>query len=168
MPTSSRTPAVVLGLLYIAFLVSMAVLAVYLPDRVATHFDWQGQPNGWMTRGTHVAAMIAFGLFFPLMLPAIMALARWLPNGVINIPYRDYWLAPERRKATFDELFRQSLWFACAALAFVTGLNAVVWEANRHAPPRLSNTAMLALVGCFLAAVFGWLFATFRPFYRRP
>src|SRR2546427_7634657 len=38
---------------------------------------------------------------------------RFLPVNSINIPNRNYWLAPERRVVTFDFLFRHLLWLAC-------------------------------------------------------
>ena len=38
------------------------------------------------------------------------------PNAVINLPHRDYWLAPERRPATFEFIRRQMMRFGTAML----------------------------------------------------
>jgi uncharacterized membrane protein len=67
-----RAPLLVLGLFYVCFLGCLAASNTQLPGRVATHFDASGQPNGWMSRTAHLRLMIAFGLGFPLFVPALV------------------------------------------------------------------------------------------------
>src|SRR5687768_10431534 len=116
MPTDmnkSRGPAVVLGLLYIGLMGFMVSSASQLPARVATHFDFQGHPNGWMSRSGHLTFMWILGTILPLLPVVILYLTRSLPPGLINVPNRDYWLAPERRQETLAYLMRLGIWAGC-------------------------------------------------------
>jgi len=47
---TSRTPAIILALLLIALGAYLISSASQLPERVATHFDGVGRPNGWMSQ----------------------------------------------------------------------------------------------------------------------
>jgi uncharacterized membrane protein len=73
-----------------------------LPDVVPSHFDAEGNPDGEITKSAYylliglVHAITAFG--FPLL---ILGMKR-MPVSLINIPNKDYWLAPERRDQTLQ------------------------------------------------------------------
>jgi serine/threonine-protein kinase len=161
---SSRIPAILLVVLYICFVVFVALSVQQLPARVATHFDGEGNPNGWMTRSTHITFILIFGFAFPLSLVGLLWLARLLPESLINIPKRDYWLAPERRAQTFAYLFQQSFWFACIGVAFVIGLHALILRANSQASQTLPGWTVGVLACSFLVAIGIWIIAMVRHF----
>jgi len=163
---SLRPRSVILALLYACFLGYWVWSASQLPERVATHFNGSGDPNGWMSRSTNQMFMLVFGLVFPLLVVLLCYLTRFLPSGLVNIPRRDYWLAPQRRKETSDYLVRHSLWFGCLAVCFVIGIQYSIVQANRLSPPHLSTMILLALVGSFLAGTAGWVVVLFRHFRR--
>ena len=136
------------------------------PPTIATHFDLQGNANGWLETKTHalVFVMLSFGL--PLLMVGIFSLAQYLPNSLINLPNRDYWLAPERRTETFAVLRWQSLWLACLALLFVMGLYLLTLEANFHNPARLFTAATWVWLVAFLLAVAKWVTLLYRHFRK--
>lgn len=109
---SSYGAAFVLLLLYAFFLGYWAWSGTQLPDRLATHFNGSGEPNGWMSRSASQTFMLVFGFLFPLFIILVCSATRFLPVSLINIPNRQYWLAPERRIEASNYLFRQSLWLA--------------------------------------------------------
>lgn len=78
-----------------------------LPDRVATHFGIDGQPNDWMSRTSSTLMLCGIQLGLPLFLAGVMSLANRLPDSMINIPHREYWLHPDRRAATSLWRFRK-------------------------------------------------------------
>ncbi len=121
-----------LALLYACFLGCWGWSGSQLPERIATHFNGRGEPNGWMSRSANQRFMLVFGLAFPLCVVLLCWLARFLPIGLVNIPHRDYWLAPERRKETSDYLICHSLWLACLAAGFVIGIQYAIVQANRQ------------------------------------
>ena len=159
-----RTPTVVLVLLYLCFLGYLLYSAGQLPERVATHFDGRGQPNGWMSRSSHVMFIGGMGVLVPLGIVGLCYLLRWLPDNLINIPRREYWLAPERRAETVAFLFRSSLWFASEMVLFFTALQALLVRANRWQPARLETGLLLAVAGLLVAGTVVWIVAALRRF----
>jgi len=159
-----RTPALVLGLLYLCFFGSLACSFARLPERVATHFDGSGQPDGWMSRTEHLRFMAVFGVAFPLFVPVIVYAIRFLPDRLLNLPNRDRWLAPGRRAETMAYLFWHSLWFSSMAVCFVIGIHYSIIQANRLAQARLSTPLVLTLAGCFVASTGGWAASMIRHF----
>ncbi|SPE61458.1 conserved membrane hypothetical protein [Verrucomicrobia bacterium] len=162
-----RNPAILLALLYLCFLGVWAWSGTQLPDRVATHFNLQGEPNGWMSRPANQVFMLIFGLVFPLFVVGLSFAAQFLPASLINVPNREYWLAPERANQTSGYFVRHSLWFACLAVGFVTGIEYSIVQANQQSSPRLSTPILLVVVGYFLAGTFVWVAVLFQHF-RRP
>lgn len=81
-----------------------------LPAQVARHFGESGQPNAWCSKmqflvlyvGT-VSVMVLTFLGIGLALPK-------LPDWALNIPRKDYWLAPERRQPTVARVATSLLW----------------------------------------------------------
>ncbi len=167
---TTYVPPIVFSLSCLAFLAYLAFSAAQLPDRVATHFDLAGQPNGWMTRTQCVALMAAMGLGLPLLIVGLFFAMRFFPNSVINFPGdRDYWLAPERRAATVAYVFRQSFWFASMMIGFVAGLHYLTLQANRQgvAFAHVSTPLVFALAGCFVIGILVWIACLYRHFRRR-
>lgn len=156
------------GLLYLVFIGCLAASSSGLPERMATHFGAGGQADGWGSRGDYVRFMMVFGLVFPLLVPAICYAARYLPDRLWNIPHRDYWFAPERRRETLAYLFAHSLWLSPLLAGFVLGLHFTTVHANRLAEPHLSMGTVLAMTGIMLAGVAVWLVRLIRHFNRVP
>jgi TRAP-type C4-dicarboxylate transport system permease small subunit len=163
-----RIQIVVMLLLCAGFLGCWAWSGSQLPPRVATHFDASGQPDGWMNRESHQKFMLLFGLAFPLVMPVMFYLTRFLPPSLINIPHRNYWLAPERRRETADYLFGHGLWLGCLAVLFVTGIQYSIVLANRQTPPELPVTLMVVTLAPFVAGMLVSVVMMLRHFRRKP
>ncbi len=161
-----RTPALILGCLYLCLFGCLAFSTGHLPSRVATHFDGGGRPDGWMSREAYLRFVAVFGLAFPLFVPAMVYACRFLPDRLWNLPHRDYWLAPARRPETKAYLFRHSLWFSPMALGFVMGVHLLTLHANRTAQAQLSTPLALPLAGCFIAGTAVWVVSMLRHFNR--
>lgn len=163
---TARTPTLVLGVLCLAFIGCLALTADSLPERVATHFDLSGQPNGWMDRFTHLAFFGGFGLVLPLALVGVCFALRFAPDSSINIPNREFWLAPERRAKTISFVFQHSLWLACGTVAFVTGVHLLIVQANSQIPAQLPLAPILAWMGCLIVGIAVWAGLMLRHFKR--
>jgi hypothetical protein len=163
----SAAPLVVLAILCLAYSAFLSWSAGQLPDPVAMHFGFGGQPDRWTTRSFAVGLMRGFGLGLPLLMVVVAVAIRFLPAGSINMPNREYWLAPERRGATYDLIAGQLLWLACLQVAFLAGLQWLTITANNSNPVRLPTQLFLTLLGAFLACVAVWI-VTFVRRFRRP
>jgi hypothetical protein len=135
---------------YALFLAALAATAAFifatasgLPDRVGTHFGPGGGADGWMTRDGYRLYMLAFVLLFvPFIVAMVGVLPRVFPRAV-NLPNRDYWLAPERREATFAFLAGHACGFGVLTLTLLAGVHWLLLDANRASPrgsrPRRSS-----------------------------
>lgn len=165
--TSLRFGLLALACVLAAFVAFVAHSSKQLPDRVATHFDTHGRPNGWMTRAQHVKFSIGAGVGTPLLIVGIFALVRKLKGWGLNVPNKAFWLAPERQQATFDFLQRQGFWLAGLIVLFHGALFQSVVIANSHVPPTLPASHVAWISGGFLVLVSAWIVALFRHF-RHP
>lgn len=163
-----RNPIIFLALLYVGFVLVVLTTRHSLPERIATHFAASGRPDGWMSRESHLRFMMTFGFGFPLLVPVVVYCCRFLPVGLVNIPHRDYWLAPDRKGESMNFLFAHSLWLGCATVLFVTGCHWMVADANRQSPPHLSMGNLLVVTGGFLAMLAVWIAMLLRRFMRLP
>lgn len=125
----------------------------WLPEKVATHFEISGTPNGWMSRSVHAAFILGTAAFVAIVCAGTTYLTRFLPDSMINIPNRAYWLAPERRRETDDKVFALGLWIACLTVAFILGLHLLIVRANRRVPVRLPAVEGVGLMLAFLAGI---------------
>lgn len=138
-----------------------------LPGLVASHFGFGGTADGFMDKVHYVRFMAAMAAGVPLVVGASMNLVRWMPVSMINLPNRDYWLAPERAEATRAALGRQGTVFSACMTAFMCWAHWLVVLANRSTPPRLSNGPFVAGLLLFVLGTVGWSASFFYRFSRR-
>lgn len=146
----------------------VGVLAERLPPVVAVHFDAAGHPNGFSTREGCRQFMLWLTLGAPAFLVLVTALLpRLLPPAMINIPHRQYWLAPERADETRGFLFQQGVWFGCIFLLFLATIDQFIVEANAATPPALPTARFVTALGLLAGAIAIWAIRMFMRF-RRP
>ena len=136
-----------------AYVGLITLSADLLPTRIASHFDSTGRPDGWMSR----AGYLGFIAAVPCMLSAFFALVGWgigrLPARLVNIPYRDHWLAPERKAATVAFFFNWMAAPACLILALFAQVHLVTVLANQTTPAHFSAGLLMGPVIGFLVAL---------------
>jgi uncharacterized membrane protein len=128
-----------------------------LPDLVASHFDASGTANGFMPRGFYLRFMLAFVLGLPALLVGVTWFAIGRPNARINLPNRDYWLAPPRRAETISFLRTSITWFGALLVAFLVYAHWLVVRANLSQPAHLETPWFVCGLAVFLVAVLIWL-----------
>ncbi|MFM7320429.1 MAG: DUF1648 domain-containing protein [Armatimonadota bacterium] len=121
-----------------------------LPERVATHFDGSGVPNGWMGRDTAVWFGPGMALFLGLVFVGVGRLIHGLPTEMVNLPDREYWLAPERREATLARIEAVLRWMGVLVGGFVLAVQETSFRANLAPGQRLGSGALVLLAGFLL------------------
>ncbi len=162
------------ALFLLLVLVAVAQVAYYtwfgqLPEVVASHFDGQGNADGFMSRtlflGIHLGAVGLVSLIF-LALPLLLTR---MPPAMINLPHKDYWLCPERKKATFDHVTRQFMWFGSATLALLVVVMEAAIRANLPGGGgRLNPSAMWCALGAYAAFTVLWVVLLITRYARVP
>jgi uncharacterized membrane protein len=129
-----------------------------MPEVVASHFNSAGVPTGFLAREVYLVAMLVVVLLSPLLLVIVPRLALRNPNTRINVPHRDYWLAPERRAQTIAVISQQSTRFAMMLVVFLCYAHWLVVHANASTPPTLSSGWLLAGLVVFMGWTVRWAF----------
>ena len=121
-----------------------------LPDRMASHFGASGAPNGWMSKPQF---FIVFAIVF---LPALFV-EFWLHRKIaksqgarINLPNKEYWMAPERRAETFAYFESFFAWYGCAFLFVMVSAMSLAMRANFDPSPRLATGPIVSVLAGFL------------------
>ena len=137
------------------FLVALAGVQFFyysprLPEIIGAHFAKSGSVNGWETKIVFfslelviivLAAVVSFGI--PRIIEA-------LPDSLINLPHKEYWLSGGRRNETLAYLRLWTAWFGCALLAFLLFVMELVFRANLQTPPQLNNGAFVPALLAFV------------------
>jgi uncharacterized membrane protein len=166
-PRPSLSPYALLACAWLVFAAYVWWSSGQLPQRVATHFGPNGAPNGWMTQAGYIRFTLIFGAVVPGFVMGTFLLIRYLNGWGLNIPHREYWLAPERRQETFDFVQRRGVWMAGLMLFFLTSVHYSILAANARPHANLPPIFFI-LIGVFLVATLAWSVAMIRHFYRKP
>jgi len=161
-------------IVFLLFPIAIVGVLVYLlttipslPERVASHFGASGMANGYMSRDGYRIFIIAFAVGAPLFVVAVVGLLPRAFPGAINLPDRDYWLAPERRDDTLGYLFGWACSLGSLLALFIAAIHSAVMVANAYEPPRLPGTLFVILLVAFGVGMLVWVVALMSHFRRR-
>jgi hypothetical protein len=97
---------------------------------LASHFDINGVPDQWKTRGSLVIDYMLF-LFFPsAILISVPFIVKLLPVRYVHIPNKSYWLNPDNEDKVFKKLMMLMCEEAAAITMFLIVRFQLVFEAN--------------------------------------
>lgn len=148
-----RTLSFVLAGLIACSAAIVVVTSGGLPERVATHFAFDGRANGCMSRDAYAWMMgiLALVLPFGVWLPAAWMARRW-PN-LVNVPFRDTTGSHSgRREATFARLEKMGMGMALLSAGLMAAMHVELLEANHRTPPTAGD-GMAWVTGTFVVAI---------------
>jgi uncharacterized membrane protein len=160
----SRKVLIAVALLGIAHAV---VTATLLPDKVAIHFGAGGRPNSWASNSTNLMITIGLHLFFLALFLLMPPLLRSASSKWINLPNREFWLAPERKERAIIRIASYLNVFGIGLLLFFLVLYHFVVQANLYEPPMLNERAVSIAGGCFLTFTGVWVIALYAVFKKQ-
>ncbi len=138
-----------------------------LPARVMSHFDAAGRANGWMSRDTFLGWQIGTLVFIAALFEGLVLLQARLPREFINLPHRDYWLAPQRRESTDAWISSLVLLPGCWLMLFFMALFYQVYRVNLEGPGRLTPNPVWLGAGLLLLVV-ATVAVAIAHFSRKP
>ena len=131
------------------------------PDGVASHVGLDGTVNGWGTRAGFLGVNAWLVLLLLVVMPIVVKAAIRPPATFLNMPNKDYWLAPERRDATVALVSRHlSLLLAATNLLVAAGMYDLVTLTLRGREAIGSWPFFVYIVGALVWAV--WFSRRFR------
>lgn len=151
-----------MAFLVISFIGQLIYYYPNLPEKIASHFNSFGEPDNWMSKSSFV---IVEGIILFLIVAEftlLPLLIEKMPDSLINLPNKDYWLANERRATTFSFIQTYFEWFSVGLLGIFIAINEFVFRANLS-QQNLSNWTWIVLL-TFLFFVGIWTFKLLRQF----
>lgn len=130
---------------------------------MASHFGAGGAPNGWMSRSSFAwfsILPVSVVLFVTFIVPLLVAK---LPPSLINLPNKDYWLAPERKDEAMRRFGVRMEWLGVLLLAFLAIVYELVFQANLTRTGLANGPFIVALVAYLLLNVL-WIVSLIRAF----
>jgi len=137
-----------------------------LPAYVASHFAGDGAANAYMPRSAYVGFMLVVSISLPLVIFASARILPHVPASLLNLPNRDYWLAPERRAQTYAFLQDHTARFATLLAVFLGFVHWRVVAANALQRPMLEPIVFVGGLLVFLVALVVWI-ALLAAHFRR-
>lgn len=135
-----------------------------LPRNVASHYDFSGDPNGWMSKEAFIAFYAGFVVLFVLLSFGTHLLVSKLPAGSINLPNRDYWLSGDREAQSRLDLAEMTSWIFSALLVFFVLVFQLAFEANVGYARNLPMSWFWPLFVGFIIFVIGWIIRLYARF----
>jgi uncharacterized membrane protein len=133
-----------------------------LPETVASHFNAGGRPNGYQSREFFFGLMWAVVLLMAFSFIAIPRLIGRINPRLLNLPNKQYWLAPDRIGVAMRIMSTEMGWYGVVVTGLLVFVMQLVLDANMKQGP-LDNGLMLTGLGLFVVFSILW---TIR-FYRK-
>lgn len=137
-----------------------------LPERIATHFDGRGAPDGWMNATPFLWSYLGLGLVASLATIGMVYGARFLPARFLNVPHAAFWRRPENHRRACGHLFTASLWFGSGLLLWMAAVLRLVVTANQSSPPHLNGSHLIIATAAFFAFTLAWTAALLLIFFK--
>jgi hypothetical protein len=134
---------------------------------MASHFDAYGRPNGWSSK------IVFFSIYsgVVLLMAVIQIMTRYsltkTPVSLISLPYKGYWLAPERRIESIAVLDKYMSGFWSATLIFLICTMDLAFGVNLGRTQNFGEW-FFALLASFILFTLAWTVSLIRRFSRRP
>ena len=155
--SDSRLPKIIFILLALGAVIYFALLYPQLPQQMASHFNAAGRPTAWMPKSVFFFFFPGISLFVLFMTLYVTKLIASKPSDKINLPNKEYWLAPERRAETIKYFETFFAWFGCALLALLISGFYLALTANLRDDHTFDYSSFYVVLGAFLAFTIVWM-----------
>ncbi len=137
------------------------------PETMASHFDASGRANGWQPRAFFFILYCGLLILLFFTFQILPRQLKRFPDSLISLPNKDYWLAPERREATFGMIEKQMTLLGNATVMLIMGTMQLVFQANVDGSRRISGETMWIMLGLYIFISILWTVQFIRKF-RKP
>ena len=107
--------------------------------------------------------MVTIAFMAALFLGCWFAITK-IPISMINLPNKEYWLAPDRRRQTLDRIQSRVLWLGSGVMIFWLDLAHQMFQVHLGIAQKL-NHVWLSLV-IFLTVIAVWGVVTYAQFRK--
>src|SRR5260370_22457196 len=103
-----------------------------VPEVVASLCSGRGVANGWQAKPSFFTVFVGVSVLAAVIGFGIPRIISAMPLQLINLPNKQYWLAPDHLAATRAFLNNYFAWFGCAVFLIIIGTFDYAIQANLH------------------------------------
>jgi uncharacterized membrane protein len=168
-PRAANAGGVRKSLIVVVVLEAIAAMqiAYYLPKlpaTVASHFNTAGMANSLEPKQLFLELYAIVMLCIAAVYFVMPRLIFSLPAGLINIPNKAYWLAPQRRAETMEFFVDHFAILGAGTLALFVTIFQLAIAANLTTTPTFSSPAAFGLFAAYFVFAVIWLALLFVRF----
>ncbi len=148
---------------FILFLLAKSTIFYFLlPDTVASHFNFEGEADSWSSKESFIFIEVILTLFFAVFFYFIDWLIIKVPDSMVNLPNKEYWLAEERRNQTYAKIssFTYLFGILTAGFVFIISLNSYYYNFTKETLPSLFWLSLII----YIALTINFLIHLFKEF----
>ncbi len=127
-----------------------------IPETMAIHFSFSGSADSWLSKEMYVYLISGVTLFVLLVFWGVGKMMAKLPDDLINVPNKKYWLAPERREQTIQDLRGDLNIIGAMTMLFLGLISAIVYRANLSEAASLDPGLFWPLLIGYIVLVIGY------------
>lgn len=133
-----------------------------LPERMASHFGFSSQADGWSTRRGFVTSFLVIQTFTSLVFLGIYFL---IPRADPNLPNKEYYLSEPRKHETISFIRNLLLDIGSYTLLLLLATSFFVFDVNMKGGSSLSPL-MNVFIALYMLAVFGTVLRLYLKFRK--
>lgn len=135
----------------------------YLPERMATHFDISGNPNGWSSKYSFFVTWYITIFFMNGMFYAISKFIQKIPESMINIPNKKYWFeTEERKKESIKKVVAMLPGTSFLLNIFLSFIYESILRSNTGKGFNLPAWVMFLFIAVIMSFTFGYIYLNFK------
>lgn len=155
-----------LVLLLIALTILNFIVYTNSPDRVAGQFGADGRPTSWMSKKANFFLMQGTEILLFLLFYFLPKLIVRMPVGWINMPHRDFWLAPENLEETKAKLTVLMAEMGVYLFIFFGALTLIIYRAHQSEIIRIHMPKFWMSLAVFLGLTVYWCVKFYNAFKK--
>ncbi|MBI4774270.1 MAG: DUF1648 domain-containing protein [Deltaproteobacteria bacterium] len=165
MGNLSQDTKVFIFLIFVSVL-HMAYYYPQMPESLASHFDIAGKAENWTGKDVFFLTYAGVVALMALLFLGSRFIMEKLPEALINLPNKTYWLAPERKAETYSYLSTQLTWFGCASVLFIIGCMHLAIRSNLTGENTIAPGIWLLTTAYLIFTLF-WIVRFVRRFMKK-
>jgi len=154
-------------LIIILSLIEAAYFYNLLPERIAIHYNIKGQPDAWSNKTAIILINVGVVIFMALLFRVLIFFTRKIPEGLINLPNKYYWLAEIRKEETYKVINDFLFWTVDLTLLFFVLLFYLIYRANINHYASISPEIWIIMIA-YIAALSVYTIKFYKYFNRVP
>jgi uncharacterized membrane protein YidH (DUF202 family) len=155
-------------------LIEVSVLAYIIfttgsmPEKIASHFNSAGLPNGFMPQQGYLLFMLAFTVGIPTLVACSISIALRSNKTRIKIPNKEFWFSRKNNQDTIKVLNACMIWLGSLISIFMGYVHWLLIKANSVQPAQLPNNLLYLGMALFLISILIWVIFLSIRFMRVP